>query len=320
VSVAGKDTSDTIADGGFARIAKRIGERSPLQRRKLEAYLASRDSRFHHEADQFAHRYGAYLHSQGLSLDDAVDAYLKLCADMMRCQVAFMRSGRYPTADAASAAQQTYLQPAQMLPYMIGLAMSQFLWETHREIFDFFRSAIRERRGAVASYLEIGPGHGLLFDCAAAELDPATRLTAIDISPTSMQITRSIIEQFWPGRAGIDFRVADITDARIDERFDFIAMGEVLEHVDAPGALLRRLGELLATNGSAFISTCANCPAIDHVHEFHDVDEIRALIGESGLHITRERILPVEKLPMREIVERRITVNYCALVTHAQAI
>jgi SAM-dependent methyltransferase len=301
--------------GGFARLVDGVLRRSPLQRRKLEAYLAGRDTRFHAEAERFATRYGSYLERRGLSMDDAVDAYVKLCGEMMRCQVSFMRTGRYPAGDAASAMQSVYLDGEGMLSYMVGLAISQYLWESHREIFSFFGDAIDRRAAGIGSYLEIGPGHGLFLDRALDALPATVPVVAVDISPTSIDITRSIIDHFRPGRGAIEFRVEDITTSALPAGgFDFITMGEVLEHVDAPGALLRRLAHLLAPGGAAFISTCANCPAPDHVYEFRGVGEIRALLNESGLRVLDERVLPVEKLPMPEIEARRITINYCALV------
>jgi len=202
-----------------------------------------------------------------------------------------------------------------MLPYMVGLAISQYLWETHRAIFEFFTLEIRRRRGQVRTYLEIGPGHGLFLDRALSELGHGAAATAVDISPTSIDITRAIMEFFRPNAANVTYRTGDIMMLDMPERFDFITMGEVLEHVDAPGRLLKKVGSLMAPGGGAFVSTCANCPAIDHVYQFNSVDEIRALITGNGLRIERDLALPAEKLPMDEVIKRRITVNYCAMVT-----
>jgi SAM-dependent methyltransferase len=202
-----------------------------------------------------------------------------------------------------------------MLPYMVGLAISQYLWETHRAIFEFFTLEIRRRRGQVRTYLEIGPGHGLFLDRALSELGHGAAATAVDISPTSIDITRAIMEFFRPNAANVTYRTGDIMMLDMPERFDFITMGEVLEHVDAPGRLLKKVGALMAPGGGAFVSTCANCPAIDHVYQFNSVDEIRALITGNGLRIERDLALPAEKLPMDEVIKRRITVNYCAMVT-----
>ncbi len=303
------------ATGNFDHLIALVGRRSPLQKKKLDAYLARQDDHFHRDAEEFATRYGGFLRSQGISVEQSVDAYLKLCNTILRCQIDFMRTGRYPAADAATAAAEVYSDAKRMLPYMVGLAMSQYLWETHHAIFRFFVAELRRRRGEVRSYLEIGPGHGLFLDRALSELGNDVMATAVDISPTSIDITRAIMEFFRPGARNLTYRTGDVMTLAMPGRFDFITMGEVLEHVDAPGELLAKTRSLLAPGGAAYVSTCANCPAVDHVYQFNNVDEIRALLTGSGLKIERDLALPAENLPMDEVIKRRITVNYCAMVT-----
>ena len=58
-----------------------------------------------------------------------------------------------------------------------------------------------------------------------------------------------------------------------DKKFDFITMGEVLEHVNAPDKLLEKINNLLSKNGKVFLSTCVDCPTIDHVYHFRSIAE-----------------------------------------------
>jgi SAM-dependent methyltransferase len=303
------------ATGNFDTLVALVGRRSPLQKKRLDAYLARQDGQFRLEAEEFATRYGGFLSAQGISLEQSVDAYLKLCNTTLRYQIDFMNTGRYPARDAATAAVEVYADSKRMLPYMVGLAISQYLWEAHRAIFQFFVDELRARHGRVRSYLEIGPGHGLFLDRALTELGSGVTATAVDISPTSIEITRAIMDYFRPGARNVTYRTGDVMTLEFARRFDFITIGEVLEHVDAPGRLLEKIRALLAPGGAAFISTCANCPAVDHVYQFNNVDEIRALLTGSGLDIERDAALPAERLPMDEAIRRRITVNYCAMVT-----
>ena len=89
-------------------------------------------------------------------------------------------------------------------------------------------------------------------------------------------------------------------------------MGEVLEHVSNPSKLLIKLKSLIADNGSIYISTCVDCPSIDHVYHFKSIKEIENMIRESGFVILDKLILPVEDKPMKEIIEKKITINFCA--------
>ena len=207
-----------------------------------------------------------------------------------------------------------YENDVEMLSYMVGLGISQFLWSTHYEIFSFFGAAVRERRDLTRSYLEIGPGHGLLLEKALNTFGASDRTVVIDISAASLELTRAIIRHSMPERVDVEFVLGDILKSDLGGKFDFIAMGEVLEHVEQPAALLARLKEMLAPGGRIFISTCANCPAIDHVYKFDTVDQIRDLIFASGLSIERDLPLPVEDMTVVDAEFRKITINYCAIL------
>lgn len=278
------------------------------------AYLEKCDAGFFMEADEFVARYEQFLGNKGISIDYAIGAYLKMCDSMLRCQIGFMRTGRYPVDSAAAAKLAVYESDSEMLSYMVGLGISQFLWPTHYKIFGFFKDAIREASSSTASYLEIGPGHGLLLEYALNACPSMARVVAIDISPTSLELTKSIVQLFMPHTENLSFILGDVTQEDLGDGFDFITMGEVLEHVEQPQLLLRRLRSLLSPQGKAFISTCVNCPAIDHVFQFDRIEEIREMLVSSGLRIVRDMPLPVEDMTVEEAESRRITINYCALL------
>ena len=112
----------------------------------------------------------------------------------------------------------------------------------------------------------------------------------------------------------ISYHNIDVLDFDLNKKYDFITMGEVLEHVNYPESLLRKVRDLLSEGGMSFISTCVDCPTIDHVYHFRSVDQIRNMLADCGLLIVKERILPVENLEMNEIIRKKITINYCAIV------
>ena len=86
-------------------------------------------------------------------------------------------------------------------------------------------------------------------------------------------------------------------------------------NVDNPISLLSKVGELLDQEGSAFISTCCNCPAIDHVYHFHNIHEIRDMLQECGFSIERDILLTVdENIEKAELEEAEIAINYAAII------
>jgi SAM-dependent methyltransferase len=298
----------------FAEIIDLIAVKSPLQKKRLEKYLSSKDDIFFTEAEQFANDYAGYLKNQGMNIEYAISAYLRLCNDMLKAQIRFMKTGTYPFDASNNVINQLYEDETEMKSYMIGLALSQFLWGTHYDIYSFFENSMQINFETIHTYLEVGPGHGLFLNKALDFLDERVKITAIDLSPISLNITKSIIGFFKPQRHNIKYLNADILQANIDETFDFIVMGEVLEHVESPNMLLLKISELLDPHGRAFISSCVNCPAVDHVYHFKTVNEIRELFAQCNLQIQRELVLPVENLPMKEIIEKKITINYCSII------
>ena len=141
------------------------------------------------------------------------------------------------------------------------------------------------------------------------ELD---QICAVDISKTSLDLTKSIIDFFIPLRK-VRYVAEDILKFNEGAKYDFVSAGEVIEHVRESERIIEKASQLLDSKGSVFISTCVNCPMIDHLRHFEFVESIQELLIGCGLRIVDERVLPVEELPMEEIVSRKITINYCAI-------
>ena len=301
----------------FNQILDLVYKKSPLQKKKLENYLASCDESFFNAAEKFSIDYIGYLESQEISIEYAVDAYLKMCGNMLKSQIYFMKTGMYPVEQANDAFENVYNNKKVMTSCMIGIGISQLLWPTHYDMFSFFKDTLKESGNMVSSYLEIGPGHGLYLREAMQYLNNDIKIVAVDISSTAIEIVQSIMAYFFKDHTlKITYHNIDMLDLRLSDKYDFVTMGEVLEHVNYPDRLLNRLKEVLASDGRAFISTCVNCPAIDHVYHFKSIDEIRDILDGCGLLIKNERVLPVEDLSAEEIIKEKITINYCAIVTH----
>lgn len=293
----------------FSDLVDTILAKSPLQRRNVEAYLATTDTTFRERADRFAARFPDAMRASGHDVADLPLAYAELCKDMLIEQMRFQKSGRYTLSKAADALDKVYYSEQKMSRYMIGLAASQFLWPNHYGLFDFFLRKTAEV--APATYLEIGPGHGL-FLAEAMRLLPDVDATAIDLSPTSAALSRAVLKAY-----GVDDRckvvIGDANDLP-SGAFDYVVMCEVLEHVDAPMDLLKSIGGLLNEGGSMFITTCSNCPAIDHVYLYRSEEHIREEIRAAGFDIVDEVALRIDNLPAMANGEKIYGCNYAALL------
>ena len=112
-------------------------------------------------------------------------------------------------------------------------------------------------------------------------------------------------------------KLADFLSFDSQTKFDFIAMGEVLEHVEEPQKFMAKLKELLAPKGRVFISTCCNAPAIDHIYLFNNVDEVVDLCRNAGFQISSECVVPHPGLTLNEAEEKKYPVNLALVLNHA---
>jgi len=298
-------------------IKRLIYKKAPFQKKKLESFFLKQDKKYMNDFEDFLSSYINYLNKNGLDIEYGINAYIKMINDMFKSQIKFMRTGKYPIDTTNDAIDNVYNDKKEMLSYMIGLAISQYLWDTHYEMFNHLKDELLKNKQNIKEYVEIGPGHGLFLKNAIDILNKNVNMTAIDISPISLNISKSIIKYFYPNKK-INFINEDMLNLDLNSKCDFIVMGEVIEHVENPDLLLKKIYNMLNKKGKAFLSTCVNCPAIDHVYHFKTIEEIRELLQKSRLKIETEKILPVENLPMADIVKQRITINYSVIVRRMQ--
>ena len=291
-------------------------KKNPIHKKKIELIFSKRNKDFFIEFESFLDFFSLYLKKNGLNMNYAIDAYLLLCKNMFVSQIYFLKTGKYPAENLEKATKNVYTSKEVMMSYMIGLALSQFLWETHYEMFSFFCKWLKNNSNNIKEYLEIGPGHGLFLKKAIGNLKNRAFYKVIDISQTSLEITKSIIMLSYPEliESRIDYQCSNILEIEMEQKYDFITAGEVLEHLANPERMLIILKNLLNKNGKIYLSTCANCPAIDHIYKFNCISEIKDMIENEGLKILDELILPVEKMDMKEIINKKITINYCAIL------
>ena len=205
----------------FCKIVDAVIAKSPFQKKKLDKHFSEMDTYFFARAEEFAIDYGGYLSRQGIPFDYAVNAYLDMCKSMLKCQINFMKTGTYSSTDHNQAFIEVYSNPGLMKSYIIALALSQFLWSTHYRIYLDFERYILDNATNIGSYLEIGPGHGLYLRKAIQYLKPEAGIQAVDISPVSIEITKSIISHFYPKISSVTFWTGDILAYEAPIRYDY---------------------------------------------------------------------------------------------------
>jgi len=294
-------------------IYQKIETLNPMHGKKLKKNIAFFDARYYALANSFFAKYINILQLNNKTLDYAINCYLQMIADVNSETVEFLRTGKYSSSTFAEVNQRVYARPETMEYYIHGLIMSQFLWKHHYQMLQYFTDTLPRYISATKSYLEVGVGHGLYLSKALEIMDTGTRLTAVDISETSIALTKSFIND-----SRINYHLKDIFEFDNHQKYDFITLGEVLEHVEDPLKLLQKLNTLLSDDGVLFFTTPTNAPAIDHIYLFNTVGEIQDIIKAAGFDIEAELSLLSEDVSPERAAKFKIAILYGAFLKKSQ--
>jgi 2-polyprenyl-3-methyl-5-hydroxy-6-metoxy-1,4-benzoquinol methylase len=264
-------------------VVDRIASADPKVGLRLRKWAAAGDEIFHKRAERFFSCYRNFIESQGKTFEFGIDCFVALEHSVVAQREEFSRTGRYRNTSFSEVNRAVYGNPEVMQQHMHGLVFAQFLWPDQYRRFQFFADTLPDYASKIHRYLEVGGGHALYISEAARVLPASVELDVVDISPTSLEMARSIA-----GESRVRFQLMDIFDLPETEPYDFITMGEVLEHVEDPRALLGKLRRLLAPGGRAYITTPANAPMIDHIYLFRNAQEIRDMFTGCGFQIESE--------------------------------
>lgn len=214
---------------------------------------------------------------QALAID-----YLKMIGDMRKEGRYFYKYGKYRCVNQAAANENVYSNKDVMSYYMNALLISQILWKHHFNIFMFFKKEIKNifNFSESLSILDVGPGHGFFSFFVKKEFPNYKKIDIVDISEASLQMTERIIGH---DEKKINYYHKDIFDYDDSAKYDFIVLGEVIEHLDDPKSILMKLADLLNENGVIWVTTPTNSPALDHVYLFHTKEDVLKLLEESKL-------------------------------------
>ncbi len=291
-------------------LCERIGARLPMQRSFIERAVGA----LHDDERVELERLLSHELDSGLSIELMAESYALIVEDTLREQIFFRRHKRYRYQRFEDVAGAVYFEPGYMRRYMLGLAVTAFLWPNHAEIRRYFESVIRRFGRADGRYLEVGPGHGF-FIASAVAARAAKSFEAVDISPTSLDLTRSLLARTVPHAApDVRLRQGDFLQD-VTEPVDLLVMGEVLEHVEAPALFLERARANLRPGGIVFLTTCANSPATDHIFLFRNAQEVVALVEAAGLRVLERLVLPYAGTTLEQSEREGLPINLALVAT-----
>ena len=252
--------------------------------------------------------YLSVLRSHGETIESIRDAYCVIYDDTMEEQLYFQRNRRYRYQTFTEVAGHVYLDESYMHKYMIGLAISLYLWPNHRATDRFFSQRLPKNKSG--TYLEVGPGHGS-FLLKAMRDTVYTDFTGVDVSPTSIRLTDEIVQAVLPEkRARLELILADFLTSNLSHSsFDAIIMGEVLEHVEDPQSFLNRIAELSALGAFLFVTTCINAPEIDHIYLYRKETEVLEMFEKAGLEVVEGLAVPHHGCTLERCIKMDLPIN-----------
>ncbi len=253
-------------------------------------------------------QYLEFCAQRSLDIDYLAECYDVIVKDTLREQMFFQRHRKYRYSTFAEVADAVYFDDEYMSKYMYGLAITSWLWPNHRQMHRCFAHTVPTRQAG--NYLEIGPGHGV-YMLTAMNLSSYGRFEGIDLSPTSVEMTRALLSS----RDVTDGKHYEIhccdflQDELRQQEYDAIVMGEVLEHVEEPLVFLRKIRDLAADDAFIFITTPINAPAVDHIYLFDSYESIEALVEQAGLSVRESHLIPYPGQTVDESMQQLLPIN-----------
>jgi 2-polyprenyl-3-methyl-5-hydroxy-6-metoxy-1,4-benzoquinol methylase len=298
-------------------ILKEIFSCLPAQKKKITTMFEKYPS-MERELDLFLNKYDNFMQIEKVTPKQVADAYLEMVGQIMYSRLQFVRTGEYLAKSQIDAYDAVYDNKKFMTRYMLALALSQFLWRHHYLIFSYYKKIIQSLKGKL-EVLEVGSGHGLFLLEILENVKSINSVDVVDISKSSVRMTKNIIQSVRPLNYSkvsnnVIFFTNDINDYMTEKKYDFIIMGEIIEHVDEPLKILKSVFNLLNDSGKVFITTCANCPTVDHVYLFKNIEDIRLLIKKTGFNIDSELISPSENKGKEYLIRHKVDISYAAIL------
>ncbi len=274
---------------------------NPRQAKPVERSLEMLD-------DQEIELFAKYISFYDDEFSDSERCYDFICKETLREEIIFKKNKaeKYRLTSQSEANALVYSNDEYMKNYMIGLGISTFLWENHLLINRYFKKNLPKEKSG--NYLEVGVGHGQNFSYAinACKFD---RYIGYDISKFSRMLTDKTVKFMCPSVENYELILDDFTTVSVNEKFDAIICGEVLEHIEKPSLLLKKFRNITNSGAFIYITTAINSPAVDHIHLFKSLDEVLDLFAESGFAVESKLVLPHPGTSIEEAIEQNLTLN-----------
>ena len=221
----------------------------------------------------------------------------------------FVKNNKYRYHSFEEVDSLVYSNSKYMGKYMTGVSISEYIWAPHIKMIRYFSQKLSMWEG---NYLEIGPGGGQYL-IKAIQSGRFQKFSACDVSKTSVERSNQFLHYMGVG----DFctvKHQNFFDYSTEEKYDCIVMGEVLEHVEEPLQMLRKINELLSKQGRAFVTTVINGPTIDHICLFRNKEDIFELTKKAGFNVVDYICVTAGDISLEKAIRKNMAIDIAMIM------
>ena len=290
-----------------------VARKNPFQEKMLREWSIEEDER-----GELFRIFQYFMEVQGYRLEELAQAYTFINNMVLEETYYFIENGTYRNSTFNEVNDIVYQNEEYMKKYMLGLSISDYIWTQHLKMLRWFREVLNDfsalAKEAKSSYLEIGPGFGQYL-MKALKNESFSSYLAVDLSPISVEQCRKYLSYCGMDREECQIQKMDFFDFSDDRQFDFIVMGEVLEHVERPFQMLEKIYSLLADAGIAFVTTVINAPAIDHIYLFHSKEQVLEMAEKAGFFVEDYLCVTANDIPLHKAEKRNRAIDIAMVLT-----
>ncbi len=213
------------------------------------------------------------------SFNDSLDKLFSFSFDFVKLQTELEEKETYKLKSFKEAYNNVYSNPKIMDgQYLDGLLLSQAFWKNHRTIFKLFIDNFCANNPSSGNVLEAALGTGF-YVLEFLKRNENWSATGVDISKSSCRYAHHMAE-IYNLEDKLIIENKNIFDFYSPFRFDRIICVELLEHLENPEELLKKLRSLLKINGKLFLTTAVWAANIDHLYLFKSAKEARDMVSK----------------------------------------
>ncbi len=265
----------------LVQILEIINELNPLHAKKIRNNSKLFDNEYDAIFDPMLEKFLRVLNDDSFNLHYAVECYLRMISEITLEQINFIRNGSYSNAAYSEVEKRVFDNKEKFISFKLALFISELLWPQHFLVYLRFIEVFKQYGNKTEKFADIGGSHGqylsYIFNWHLTEKPVLVYTNPLSVDMVNWFVSTS------------GYEMMDENSIRKNKnKFDWITMGETLEHTENPVKYIDIALALLVKGGYLFVTAPVNAPAIDHVYCFRSKEEVLSMLRNKGFTLVDE--------------------------------